>query len=127
MTKSSSSSEEEEEKKSDLGVFGMGVMGQNLALNVASKNFSVSCYNRKDEFSDRLFEALEIAKNELSIIIGDDDDDDTKKRAKVAFKSAHGFRGVREKPEETETNTALHTSRETSRDDARGVETTGRI
>ena len=80
MTKSSSSSseEEEEEKKSDLGVFGMGVMGQNLALNVASKNFSVSCYNRKDEFSDRLFEALEIAKNELSII-GDDDDDDTKK------------------------------------------------
>ena len=65
MTKSSSEEEEEEEKKSDLGVFGMGVMGQNLALNVASKNFSVSCYNRKDEFSDRLFEALEIAKNEL--------------------------------------------------------------
>ena len=63
MTKSSS--ELEEENKSDLGVFGMGVMGQNLALNVASKNFSVSCYNRRDEFSDRLFEALEIAKNEL--------------------------------------------------------------
>ena len=55
-------------RKSDLGVFGMGVMGQNLALNVASKNFSVSCYNRKDEFSDRLFEALEIAKNESIVL-----------------------------------------------------------
>ena len=88
MTKSSSSEEEEEEKKSDLGVFGMGVMGQNLALNVASKNFSVSCYNRKDEFSDRLFEALEIAKNELSISIGDDvNDDDTKKEQKLRLKA----------------------------------------
>ena len=51
--------------KSRIGVFGMGVMGQNLALNIASKKFPVSCYNREDEFSSRLFEALEIAKKEL--------------------------------------------------------------
>jgi 6-phosphogluconate dehydrogenase len=50
--------------KSRIGVFGMGVMGQNLALNIASKKFPVSCYNREDEFSSRLFEALEIAKKE---------------------------------------------------------------
>ena len=51
--------------KSRIGVFGMGVMGQNLALNIASKKFAVSCYNREDEFSSRLFEALEIAKKEV--------------------------------------------------------------
>ena len=56
----------EDEDKSVIGVFGMGVMGQNLALNVASKSFKVSCYNREDEFSKRLFEALEIAKRDIS-------------------------------------------------------------
>ena len=58
--------EDKEEDKSVIGVFGMGVMGQNLALNLASKNFKVSCYNREDEFSKRLFEALEIAKRDIS-------------------------------------------------------------
>ena len=56
----------EDKDKSVIGVFGMGVMGQNLALNVASKSFKVSCYNREDEFSKRLFEALEIAKRDIS-------------------------------------------------------------
>ena len=58
--------EDKEEDKSVIGVFGMGVMGQNLALNIASKNFKVSWYNREDEFSKRLFEALEIAKRDIS-------------------------------------------------------------
>ena len=58
--------EDKEEDKSVIGVFGMGVMGQNLALNIASKSFKVSCYNREDEFSMRLFEALEIAKRDIS-------------------------------------------------------------
>jgi 6-phosphogluconate dehydrogenase len=57
--------------KSRIGVFGMGVMGQNLALNIASKKFPVSCYNREDEFSSRLFEALEIAKKE---VFGEDEE-----------------------------------------------------
>ena len=58
--------EDKKEDKSVIGVFGMGVMGQNLALNIASKSFKVSCYNREDEFSMRLFEALEIAKRDIS-------------------------------------------------------------
>jgi len=59
--------------KSRIGVFGMGVMGQNLALNIASKKFPVSCYNREDEFSSRLFEALEIAKKEVFGEKGEDE------------------------------------------------------
>ncbi len=34
----------------DVGVFGMGTMGQNLALNIASRGFTVAAYNRPDEF-----------------------------------------------------------------------------
>jgi 6-phosphogluconate dehydrogenase len=60
--------------KSRIGVFGMGVMGQNLALNIASKKFPVSCYNREDEFSSRLFEALEIAKKEAFGEKGEDEE-----------------------------------------------------
>lgn len=33
-------------KKSDIGVIGMAVMGQNLVLNIESKGYSVSVYNR---------------------------------------------------------------------------------
>ncbi len=34
------------QNKSDIGVYGIGAMGKNIALNFASKNFSVSVYNR---------------------------------------------------------------------------------
>jgi 6-phosphogluconate dehydrogenase len=33
--------------KSDIGIYGMGVMGQNLALNMDSKGFKISVYNKK--------------------------------------------------------------------------------
>lgn len=49
---------------SDLGVFGMGVMGQNLALNAADCGFVVSAYNRPDEFQARVWGALDRAKKE---------------------------------------------------------------
>ena len=48
----------------EFGVFGMGTMGQNLALNVASRGFVVAAYNRPDEFQDRVWGALERAKQE---------------------------------------------------------------
>jgi len=32
--------------KKQFGVMGMGVMGKNLALNVESRGFSISVYNR---------------------------------------------------------------------------------
>jgi hypothetical protein len=42
-------------KKSDFGLIGLAVMGQNLVLNVESRGFQVSVYNRTtsvtDEFS----------------------------------------------------------------------------
>lgn len=33
-------------KKSDIGIYGLGVMGRNLALNLNDNNFKVSAYNR---------------------------------------------------------------------------------
>lgn len=51
--------------KQEFGVIGMAVMGRNLALNVESKGYSVSIYNRsdyktravKDQFPDRNIQA----------------------------------------------------------------------
>eukprot|EP01043_Picozoa_sp_COSAG02_P059121 COSAG02_NODE_7475_length_2995_cov_3.665401_1_plen_565_part_00 len=48
----------------DIGVFGMGVMGQNLALNAADSGFTVGAYNRADEFQARIQGALDRAKAE---------------------------------------------------------------
>jgi 6-phosphogluconate dehydrogenase len=36
-------------KKSEIGIYGLGVMGQNLALNFESKGISISVFNRMDE------------------------------------------------------------------------------
>ena len=36
-------------KKSDIGIIGLAVMGENLVLNMESKGFSVSVYNRTTE------------------------------------------------------------------------------
>lgn len=33
-------------EKCDIGVVGMAVMGQNLALNIESKGYKVAVYNR---------------------------------------------------------------------------------
>jgi 6-phosphogluconate dehydrogenase len=34
------------DKKADIGLIGLGVMGQNLILNMESKGYKVACYNR---------------------------------------------------------------------------------
>lgn len=34
------------QEKSDIGLIGLAVMGENLALNMADKNWKVSVYNR---------------------------------------------------------------------------------
>lgn len=36
-------------EKHDIGIIGLAVMGQNLALNIESKGYSVSVYNRREE------------------------------------------------------------------------------
>ena len=33
-------------KKSDIGIYGLGVMGKNITLNLVDKGFLVSVYNR---------------------------------------------------------------------------------
>ena len=43
-------------EKGEFGVVGLGVMGQNLALNVESKGFSVVAFNRGTEKADRMRE-----------------------------------------------------------------------
>lgn len=41
-------------QKQQIGVIGLAVMGKNLALNIESKGFSVSVYNRSKEKTDEL-------------------------------------------------------------------------
>jgi 6-phosphogluconate dehydrogenase len=38
---------------SDIGLVGLAVMGENLVLNMESKGFSVSVYNRTTEVTDK--------------------------------------------------------------------------
>ena len=37
------------ENKSDIGIIGFGVMGENIALNCLSKKYRVSLYNYQPE------------------------------------------------------------------------------
>ncbi len=39
--------------KSYIGVYGLGVMGQSLALNIANHNYSVAVYNRSTEVTEK--------------------------------------------------------------------------
>ena len=38
---------------SDIGLIGLAVMGQNLALNIADHGFRISVYNRTTEKTDK--------------------------------------------------------------------------
>ena len=50
------------QKISDIGVLGLGAMGQNLALNFASKDLKVSVYNRTEANEERVIADF-ISKN----------------------------------------------------------------
>lgn len=41
-------------KTSNIGLIGLAVMGENLALNMESKGFAVSVYNRTAPSAERL-------------------------------------------------------------------------
>lgn len=43
-------------KKNDIGIFGLGVMGQNLALNFSNKDFFVSVFNRTSHGEEKILE-----------------------------------------------------------------------
>lgn len=48
--------------QSEIGLFGLGVMGQNLALNIADKGFTISVHNRTTSKVDT---TVEMAKEQL--------------------------------------------------------------
>mmetsp|Transcript_21593 Transcript_21593/g.41951 ORF Transcript_21593/g.41951 Transcript_21593/m.41951 type:complete len:493 (+) Transcript_21593:127-1605(+) len=54
----------------DIGLFGLGVMGQNLALNIAEKGFKIAVHNRSpskvDECVDRAEKELKEQKGNLT-------------------------------------------------------------
>ena len=45
--------------KQQIGVIGLAVMGKNLALNIESKGFSVSVFNRSPEKTHDLLKEAE--------------------------------------------------------------------
>ena len=54
--------------QSDFGLIGLGVMGQNLSRNVASRKFRVTVYNRTTEVTDKF-----IAKHGNEFLVGEKD------------------------------------------------------
>ena len=50
-------------KKADIGLIGLAVMGENLALNMESKGFTVAVYNRTAERTVRFIEGRAAGKN----------------------------------------------------------------
>src|SRR6476620_10457354 len=53
------------DKKSDFGLIGLAVMGQNLVLNVESRGFQVSVYNRTTSVTEEF-----IAKHPGKKLVG---------------------------------------------------------
>ena len=50
-------------KKSDIGLIGLAVMGENLVMNMESKGFTVSVYNRTTEKVKNFVEGRACGKN----------------------------------------------------------------
>ncbi|MBQ4054129.1 MAG: NADP-dependent phosphogluconate dehydrogenase, partial [Clostridia bacterium] len=50
-------------KKSDIGLIGLAVMGENLVMNMESKGFTVSVYNRTTEKVKNFVEGRAKGKN----------------------------------------------------------------
>lgn len=48
---------------SDIGLIGLGVMGQSLILNLADKGFVVSCFNRTKESLDQFINTRAVGKS----------------------------------------------------------------
>lgn len=50
-------------KKTDIGLIGLAVMGENLVLNMESKGFTVSVYNRTKQVTDKFLSGRASGKN----------------------------------------------------------------
>ena len=51
------------ENSADIGLIGLAVMGENLALNIESRGFTIAVYNRSTDKVDRLIEGRAKGKN----------------------------------------------------------------
>ena len=49
--------------KADIGLIGLAVMGENLILNMESRGFTVSCFNRTVSKVDKFIEGRAKGKN----------------------------------------------------------------
>jgi 6-phosphogluconate dehydrogenase len=56
--------------KCDIGIYGLGVMGQNLSLNFASRGFSVAVYNRREADEENITNTFITTKCQGKKIIG---------------------------------------------------------
>ena len=57
-------------KKSDFGVFGLGVMGSSISLNIADKGYELSVYNRADSGEEEVVNNFMLANSDRSNIKG---------------------------------------------------------
>jgi 6-phosphogluconate dehydrogenase len=62
------SSQDGMEGSSDVGIFGLGPMGENFALNLLSRGFSVSVYNRTPERTRAFLERIGLGFAKLSVV-----------------------------------------------------------
>lgn len=60
-------------KKSDFGVFGLGVMGSSISLNIAGKGYGLSVYNRIDEGEENVVGNFMATHNKFDNIKGFND------------------------------------------------------
>ena len=58
-------------KKADIGLIGLAVMGENLAMNMESKGFTVAVFNRETEIVDKFINGRGKNKNFLNIVLVD--------------------------------------------------------
>lgn len=58
-------------QKSQIGLVGLGVMGQNLALNMEDKGYSVSVYNRTASKTEKFVQdKIQDKKNSTNLFSG---------------------------------------------------------
>ena len=57
-------------KTSDIGLIGLAVMGENLALNMESKGFTVSVYNRTAPGEEGVVDRFMIGRGKGKNFIG---------------------------------------------------------
>src|SRR6186713_1660132 len=58
------------EAKQEVGIVGLAVMGENLALNIAEKGFSISVYNRSTDKVDSFLKRAEADLGGKASVVG---------------------------------------------------------